>query len=253
MTDPTPTTASQNGPGRRPTRTTELPEYRTKSDLVYERVRELILTAELRPGEVVDQTTLCESLGVSRMPLRQAFVRLAAAKLIYLTPHHSAVVMPLLASDIEEIYATRESLESLLIRAAIPHLTDEDHAELGELLRRADDPAVRGVPRQFAVLDRQFHTRLYLVSGYERAQSYFENLRDLSDRYVAFYYAEADRRYSEDAAISANCHGEILARCKAGDADRAIAAMRTDLWRTAEHLLHIARTSLDDDTSPNPA
>ena len=226
----------------------DVPEYRTKSEVVYERLRELILSAELRPGEVIDQTRLCESLGVSRMPLRQAFVRLAAARLVYIKSHHSAIVMPLLASDIEETYVTREALESVLIRAAVPHLTDEDHEDLAELLRLADDPEVRTVPRLFAMFDRRFHTRLYGVAGYERALSYFDNLRDLSDRYVAFYYADEDRHYAEDATFTANCHGAILDACKADDADAAIAAMRIDLWRTADHLLHIAHNSLDGES-----
>jgi len=225
----------EDGPG--------LPEYRTKSDVVYARLRHLVLTAEIRPGDVIDQASLSESLGVSRMPLRQALIRLASEGLVYLSPHHSATVVPLLARDIEEIYSTRDALESLLIRTATPKLTPRDDVELAGLCREAGDPAIRMAPRHFSAADRRFHTRLYQVAGFPRALQYFMNLRDLSDRFVAFYYSQERPSRDADAAFSTNCHDEMLEACRARDVDAAVAAMRTDLWRTAEFLLEVAESS----------
>lgn len=220
--------------------------YQTKADLVYSSLRRLVLTAQLRPGEVIDQARLSSSLGVSRMPLRQALTRLEADGLVFLTPHHSATVAPLLASDIEEVYATREVLETLLIETGVPKLTDQDCADLEQLCRRTQEFATNGPPPEFASVDRQFHTRLYAVAGYERTLSYFERLRDLSDRYVAFYYVQQREEYAHDAGLSAHSHDEMLEACRSGDVTAAVTAMRTDLRRTAEHLMRIANSSSEN-------
>lgn len=236
-------------PGRTPTEdgiaaaapyAIQQPEYQTKTDVVYGRVRGLVLSAALRPGEVIDQARLAESLGVSRMPLRQAIVRLASEGLVHLAPHHSPTVAPLLTRDIEEIYAIREHLETLLIEGALPNLTQVDEQELFDLCKRTQQSAAEGLPPDFASLDRAFHTRLYRVANYPRALGYFQNLRDLSDRCVAYYYTEQSGDYPVDAHDSANSHDEILDACTRRDADAAIRAMAADLRRTASNLLRIA-------------
>lgn len=221
-----------------------VPEYQTKSDVAYLRLRQLVLSADLRPGEVIDQDRLTRSLGISRMPLRQALTRLASEGLVSLSPHRSAMVAPLLPSDIDEIYATREVLESLLIQAATPKLTPSDYEQLAELCLRTQQYASTGTPREFAAVDRQFHTRLYAVAEYARALAFFENLRDQSDRYVAFYYSQQADYYTRDAKISADHHDEILAACQRQDAKAAIEAMLTDSRQTAQHLKRIASGSL---------
>lgn len=220
--------------------------YLTKSDAVYLRLRQLVLSAELAPGATIDQARLSASLGVSRMPLRQALIRLEAEGLVRLYPHHSATVSPILAEDITEIYTARAALEEILIRRAVPRLTADDDAQLRELCA-ATHRAVDGEPREFARVDRQFHTFLYRVAHYARTLGYFENLRDLSDRYVASYYSRPNAAFARDAELSASCHEEILAACLARNAGAAVKAMRADLRRTADDLLRIAMAAPNGD------
>ncbi|HTW98144.1 MAG TPA: GntR family transcriptional regulator [Acidimicrobiales bacterium] len=217
-----------------------VPEYRTKADVVYTSLRQLLLSAELLPGEVIDQERISKLLGVSRMPLRQALIRLASDGLVTLSPHHSATVTPMLADEISEIYATREAIETLLTRVAMQRLTSDDYADLVELAAETRRRAEHGTPREFAEVDRQFHMRLYRVGGYGRALGYFEKLRDLSDRYVAVYYSHQRGKFARDALLSTGCHEGILAACAARDSRAAVRAMRADLRRTAADLMMIA-------------
>src|SRR5262245_23554654 len=92
----------------------QLPEFQTKSQVVYETLRQWILRGRLAPGQTIDQEGLAATLRVSRMPLRQALLKLEADGLIAVRPHRSAVIVPLSPSEIEEIYATRTALEGML-------------------------------------------------------------------------------------------------------------------------------------------
>ena len=88
------------------------------ADRVYSRVRALILSGELSPGESLRQEALAEGLGTSRTPLREALNRLASEGLIELRPHRSAVVAPFTQREIEADYEARRILEPAAARLA---------------------------------------------------------------------------------------------------------------------------------------
>lgn len=56
-------------------------------DEVVEALRDMILDSTLRPGERIAEVTLCEELGVSRTPLREAIKVLASEGLVDLMPN----------------------------------------------------------------------------------------------------------------------------------------------------------------------
>ena len=49
-------------------------EKKLRSEQVYEEIKALIMSMELRPGEPLAELTLCERLGVSRTPIRTALM-----------------------------------------------------------------------------------------------------------------------------------------------------------------------------------
>ena len=65
---------------------------RLTSDLVAERIRNLIFSGKLKPGDRVDQEVLAEELGVSRLPVREAVRTMAQDGLLLLEPHSGAFV-----------------------------------------------------------------------------------------------------------------------------------------------------------------
>lgn len=210
--------------------------FRTKSDLVYDRLRESILSGRLAPGETIDQEQVAAQLQVSRMPLRQALLKLEADDLIELRPHRSAVVTSLSAHAIEEIYAMRGALEPMLARVATPRLSEADCAELSALQQRMGEAVEAQDTRRFVDLDRAFHRRIYSASGYARAVEDTERLRDASDRYVAFYAS-----YQSRARESLQEHEGILDACRTRDAQAAARLTEEHVGRGAVVLLGLVR------------
>ena len=112
--------------------------FRTKAQMVYEQLRDWIVRGKLQPGESVDQERLAGMLDVSRMPLRQALLRLESDRLIERQPHHTGIVTDLSVSDIDDIYGARSALEGLLAEKHVMRST----AELRQLAsRRSANPA----------------------------------------------------------------------------------------------------------------
>lgn len=182
--------------------------FRTKVDLTYEALRKSILMGRLRPGERLDQKWLADSFNVSRMPLRQALLRLEADGLIENRPHRSAIVSPLAISDIRDIYAMRRAMEGMLAEAGAARCGPACIAKMAAHIKAQQAAVAAGDIENFVEHDRAFHRELYLTSGHVKACDMMERIRDLSDRYVRFY---AD--YKKGAARSIEEHKDILRSC----------------------------------------
>jgi DNA-binding GntR family transcriptional regulator len=97
---------------------------------VFERLRDEILSLELRPGQLIDEASLAERFAVSRSPVREALVRLAADGLVETFPNKGTIVSRL---NIEEFPAYIDALDLVqraVFRLAAMHRTEADLVDI---------------------------------------------------------------------------------------------------------------------------
>lgn len=102
-------------------------------DELRERLRNAIINGELAPDTKVPEKELCEKYGVSRTPLREALKVLAHDGLVLLRHNRGAMVRPLSAQDLEEIFPIYAQLESLVGELACAHATDDEIGEIRQM------------------------------------------------------------------------------------------------------------------------
>src|SRR5262245_12578920 len=90
--------------GHSPSEADTARERTTLPGSVAAQLRELLTEGALAPGARLNERALCDRLGVSRTPLREAFRLLAAQGLIELTPNRGAHVVRLSERDIRESF-----------------------------------------------------------------------------------------------------------------------------------------------------
>lgn len=95
-----------------------------------DRLRLMIIEGVLTAGEKVPEKALCEKLGVSRTPMREALKVLAADGLLNLEPNKGARVRIITAEDLEEVFPLMGALESLAGELACKHISDAQIAEI---------------------------------------------------------------------------------------------------------------------------
>lgn len=117
-------------------------------DQLVAKVREMIVDGELQAGAPLPEKMLCETFGVSRTPLREAFKILASEGLIELRPHRTPVVTPVNKEEIANSFAIMVALDGVAGAEAAMRATDEDiarldamHDQLVTLHRAASRPA----------------------------------------------------------------------------------------------------------------
>ena len=99
-------------------------------EAVAARLRDMIVEGALEPGARLNERELCERLGISRTPLREAYRVLATEGLISLLPNRGAQVVLMSPLDVRDTFDVMGALEGLSGELACRHVTDADIAAL---------------------------------------------------------------------------------------------------------------------------
>ena len=158
-------------------------KYRTMHEIVYDTIRDAILSGRHAPGQRLVTDELAKALGVSRMPVREALHRLEVAGLITITPHKGAVVNKHSEAEIAEIYHIRAVLEGLATRLAASKLTPVDHKRLDALLDEMEGAVRAQNLEKVLAVNRDFHIVIWKAAGAPRLRELLENLYDTSQRF----------------------------------------------------------------------
>ena len=150
-----------------PARAGDTPAPRTKAirraalhQEVVRRLRDLIFEGELAPGERIPERVLCERFGISRTPLREALMVLAADGLIDLSPHRGATVSRLDCESLDHMFHVMEALEGLAGQLACTHVTDAALEQLRTLQRDMVLHFERGERLEYFQLNQRIHHKI---------------------------------------------------------------------------------------------
>lgn len=124
---------------------------------VFHQLEQSILDGKYPPGMTLNEKKLCEELGVSRTPLREAFSRLEQEGLVESIPHKGAVVLGISSQDIEDIYTIKLELEGLAAQLAAERITPEELTELEETISMTEFYMGKGNVDKVVELDSRFH------------------------------------------------------------------------------------------------
>jgi len=95
-----------------------------------DRLRSMIVEGVLTAGEKVPERALCEKLGVSRTPMREALKVLASDGLLTLEPNRGARVRAITVQELEEVFPLMGAFESLAGELACAQISDAQIKEL---------------------------------------------------------------------------------------------------------------------------
>jgi DNA-binding GntR family transcriptional regulator len=159
----------------------------SNSERAYQATKDQILSGEARGGQLLSEVEVATQLGVSRTPVHEAFLRLAAEDLLELLPRRGAVVVAVSPRDATDLLEMRLALESAAVRrlCRTPEAIDALFTELGDLVDAQRRGAAAGDARQFAAADDAFHRRIVEAAGNSIAQRFYGSLSDRQRRMMS--------------------------------------------------------------------
>jgi DNA-binding GntR family transcriptional regulator len=193
--------------------------YRSIGDMVYDVLREAILSGAFSPGERLRQEALATAIGVSRLPVRAALVRLEAEGLVEFHPRRGYVVQSLTHREIVEIYELRGLLETYALRKSMATMTAQRVERLREFAAQLDAEAEGDL-----FLDKRvaFYRELYDADNSPRTTELIEGLRSSVGRYLLGWRVS----HSGDGRPT---HSQLVEHVAKGDTEAAERWLRKHL------------------------
>jgi len=168
---------------RKPLVPIKLDSYKPLRELVFESLREAIISGQLPPGERLMEIQLAEELGVSRTPVREAIRKLELEELVVMIPRKGAYVSGLSMKDVSDVFGIRGALEGLAAELAAERITETELEDLERHLVQIAKGIENGDITNVVDIDTNFHAMLYKASRNRRLGQIINNLREQIQRF----------------------------------------------------------------------
>ena len=209
-------------------------------------LRKSIAELRLPPGSALSEKEIAAHYGISRQPVREAFIKLSEAGLIEIRPSRGTYVMKISVREVANARFVREAIESEIARHAAS-LATADHIDiLRDLIARQKAAANAGDFAGFNVQDETFHRALANIVHNDFALRVVEAARFQTDRVRLLSIPD-----TSPLTVLIRQHEDILTCLAARDGDGAARAMRRHLREILLALPRVAAAHPDyfDDTT----
>lgn len=213
----------------------------TKLEVVYNVLRDNIVSGNLAPGTRLIISKIAKDLGVSEIPVREAIRMLEVQNFVTMTPHSGAQVVKFDVEVVREIYAIRGMLEGFAARTAMPFIKGKVLEDVNKCLDRMSKALEEDNVKKYGELNRQFHELIYQQSPIRRLKKMIDDVWDGSERTRVVFRLSNDRPKE-----SLQEHYELVDAIVKNDGDRVEKLMRDHRQRVAAILIdHLSQAQND--------
>ncbi len=171
----------------------DIHSHRPLREIVYEELRNLILTGQIKPGTRMMEIELAEDMGVSRTPIREAIRKLEKEGLVVIEPRKGAYASEVSIKDMEDILEVRANLEGLAACLAAERMTEQEKKTLHEIKEKFQVAVAEGNMADMIALDTKFHHLIVESSRNNHLIHMVEQLQELVLRFRYIYYKDFKR------------------------------------------------------------
>lgn len=197
-----------------------------KTSQVYAIMRSAIVNLHLAPSSSVHEKLICERLGISRTPLREAILQLQAENLVSVVPNSGTYVSRIDLQSVFDGHLVRDALELKVVRQAANRMTTQVERALDfsmhQQRRMAQDQDYDG----FYELDDSFHAMICTAGASAHIWKIINGAKAQLDRVRRLSYPLPSHL---DVVLAE--HAAVVDGLKARDADAAAAAMQVHMDR----------------------
>ena len=183
------------------------------SEIITLHLRDAIVAGHFAEDEPIRQDDIARQFNVSKIPVREALKRLEAEGLVMFQRNRGAMVTRICDAELAQMFEVRMLLEDKLLRLAIPNMTEATFARAELICQEfvGEDDVGR-----WAELNWELHACLYEPAQRPFLVGLIRSIHDKLERYLRMQMSLSEGKERADHE-----HREIIAACRAGDAERA--------------------------------
>jgi DNA-binding GntR family transcriptional regulator len=207
---------------------------------VFFALRQAIIKCVLLPGTSLSEKEVSALFGVSRQPVREAFIKLAEAGLIRILPQRGSFVCKISLRQVKEGRFIREAVESAIISKAAELIQPAQLSMLEWSLAQQQKAVEQRDFIAFLEMDDKFHALLAEIVDCPRAWIFLENIKAHMDRVRYLTLGDIsplDELYQQ--------HANIVESLRTHDAAQAVSSMHRHLRELQSTLEQVGRQHAD--------
>jgi DNA-binding GntR family transcriptional regulator len=195
-------------------------QAQTLREQVADQIRTAIIEGRLKPNDHITEAALTQQLGVSRTPVREAFILLEREALIVSHPNRGCFVRAFNESDVEALFSMRTTLENFAAEINIDRFDEDDYRELERLVEEQKAWVLAKDFKRVRSTDMAFHQ--YLINATEHPML-MRSWEEIVAQVAAVLYIRAEAIVDYDEQLAMRDHGKIIQayRSRSVDAVRA--------------------------------
>lgn len=171
----------------------DINEFLPLRDVVFNTLRQAILTGELKPGERLMEIHLANKLGVSRTPIREAIRKLELEGLVTMIPRRGAEVAQITEKSMNDVLEVRRALDALCAELACDRITEEGLSALKDACTRFELAIKTKDAKKIAQADVALHDIIVQATGNQRLIQLVNNLSEQMYRYRFEYIKDTSQ------------------------------------------------------------
>ncbi len=204
----------------------------TAKQKAYDYVKSRIIDKTFEEGDFLTEVGVAEELGISRTPVREAFVLLEAENFVELLPKKGAYIPRILPRDIREVMEARSLIETFAVERFVEKRS-ELVSKLRSLLEVQREHASKKKIDEFVEADRDFHYLMVNTAGNNLLTHFYGGLRDRQIRMgirAATYSTQRVEQVLEE-------HAAMVEAAEEGNVEKLRGAIREHLNHTLSVLM----------------
>jgi DNA-binding GntR family transcriptional regulator len=186
---------------------------------VHDTLRDEILTLALAPGQLLDETSLADRFGLSRSPVREALIRLAAEELVVTLPNRSTIVAPIEIATFPAYVDALDIAQRMTCRLAAELRTEADLKSIAARQKKFEAAVKSGVHLAMSEANKNFHMAIAYAGRNPYFTSFYERLLDQGRRMLHLHFQFLERTH--EGYLLTDEHHDMLAAIEARDVTRA--------------------------------
>lgn len=171
----------------------QMNEFLPLRDVVFNTLRQAILTGELKPGERLMEIHLANKLGVSRTPIREAIRKLELEGLVTMIPRRGAEVAQITEKSMNDVLEVRRAMDALCAELACERITDQETEQLRQACVAFETAVKTKEVKKIAQADVELHDIIVQATGNQRLVQLINNLSEQMYRYRFEYIKDASQ------------------------------------------------------------
>lgn len=190
-------------------------------EVIVQRLRALIVSGEVRPGDRLIEERLTVMFGVSRPPLREALRILQKDGLVQSLPRRGFIVVPITAEDVREIYSLRLVLERMAVELAMPVKDPSRLQPMRDALEDMRVAAEAGDDDAVVAANSRFHAALVSMTGHTRLIATYEGIRLQLELCMAYNLRFREQLFGDRNDVHPR-HAKLLESIEKGDKEAVL-------------------------------